>query len=63
MRYQVGEQEDLGVLVMGYHKCPACGSTAWRVYYSRKLMECHDCLKQYSIDEIMGKINIKHQRG
>ena len=48
---------------MGYHKCPACGSTAWRVYYSRKLMECHDCLKQYSIDEIMGKITIKHQRG
>lgn len=47
---------------MNYPKCPACNGNAWRVYYSRKLIVCHECLKQYDLDDILGKINIKHQR-
>jgi hypothetical protein len=48
---------------MSQYKCPACGGTAWRIFYSKHMMECDDCRKQYHIDEIMGKITIKHQRG
>lgn len=46
---------------MFYHVCD-CGNNIFRIYYSRDLMECHGCLRQYKISDVLGKIEVKHQR-
>jgi hypothetical protein len=41
--------------------CTKCGSTVFRIYVSRNLAECHQCLAKYELDKIH-EIKIEHQR-
>jgi hypothetical protein len=43
-------------------KC-SCGSDCFRIFYSYKKAVCHECLKEYSLDEVLGLVEIKHTRG
>lgn len=43
-------------------KC-TCGSSVFRMFYSWKKAVCHECLKEYPIEEVLGQLDIKHQRG
>lgn len=43
------------------HECPKCGGTTWRIYISRNLIECHDCLTKYPIPETK-QLKVEHQR-
>lgn len=44
-------------------KC-TCGSTVFRLYYSWNKAQCHQCLKEYYLSEVLGGgMDIKHQRG
>lgn len=42
--------------------CPQCNGIIFRRYYSRDILQCDNCLKEYKLSEI-SEIEIKHQRG
>ena len=42
-------------------ECPACKCKHFRIYYSRNIAQCDNCLKEYNLKDF-GKVEIKHQR-
>lgn len=44
-----------------HFSCTKCGCSAFRIYISRDLAECHECLERYKLSEV-ADIKVEHQR-
>lgn len=42
-------------------KCTECGESVWRIYVSRNIIQCHNCLKEEKLNEVYS-LTIEHQR-